>query len=259
MIMVRFLPKRANTEGIPPQEETLQDTVVGSDDRDARDVMIRRNDLTTLDGGITLKECVSSILHSTMDFFPVCEDNIDTILGILCMRDAVRQYILHPENAEKAISDIPGLIREAAIIPETRQLDSIFKYMCAQKIRMMIVVDEYGQTAGVVTMDDLIDEIAGMLYEDYERDDGFVLQTSGNSVVLDGMMPLERAGEVLHCDFGTEDFETLSGYLTSLLRHIPTSEDTSVAGNGFLFHILKTENHTIRKVRAERLPGEEGD
>ena len=228
-------------------------------DKDARDIMTRRGDMITLDSTMTLDECVTDILGSSKEYFPVCEDTIDTILGILTLKDAVRQYIFHPESRTMKISDIPGLISEAAIIPETRQVDSIFKYMCVQKIQMMIVVDEYGQTSGLISMGDLIDEIAGTLYDDYERDDGFVLQAYGNSVILDGMTPLDKAEEVLRCDFGTTDYETLSGYLTSLLKHIPTPEDKRVAGNGFLFHILRTENHTIRKVRAERLPDQEGE
>ena len=260
LIMVRFLSKRANSAAVKTEspsgtDPSVTESVHEIPDIDARDIMTRRNEMISLDGSMNLEDSVKSMLKSSKSYYPVYEDTVDAILGIITLKDAANEYIFHPENRSRSLSDIPGLIREAAIIPETREIGSIFQYMLAQKIRMMIVVDEYGQTSGLVTMDDIIDEIAGTVLEEYEKDEGYVLQTTGNSVVLDGMTPLETAEEVLRCDFPTEDYETLSGYLTSLLKHIPTAEDKSVTGNGFLFHILKTEHHTIRKVRAERLPG----
>ncbi len=252
--MVRFLSKRteeADNQALETAAPEGEEPAVCASD--ARDIMIRRNDMTAIEAGMTLEECVKCMMNDPLPAFPVYEDNVDAILGVISGGDAVREYVERPASREKPVSTLPGLIREAAIIPETRPVVSIFRYMKAQKTRIMIVVDEYGQTAGIVTYEAALEEIAGCAVPD-ARDDELVLCGSGNSVVLDGMTPLDRAGAVLGCDFGTEDYQTLSGYLTSLLGHVPDERDRSVSGAGFLFHILKTGNHTIKKVRAERLP-----
>ena len=255
--MVRFHTKRAqNSRESVPDEKRFDEKMENFLEVSARDVMTRRNEMISFDGSISLGCCMDRMLEHPYSRFPVYEETVDTVLGILNFKDAVKLYIKHPEYSDKLISDIPGLIREAAIVPETRPAQSIFKYMRAQNTSMMIVVDEYGQTSGLITKDDVMEEMAERLLEEENAADEYVLQMAGDSVVLDGMTPLDDAEEILGCDFGTDDFETLSGYLTSLLGHIPGPEDRNISGNGFLFHILKTEHYTIRKVRAERLPAE---
>ena len=114
-----------------------------------------------------------------------------------------------------------------------------------------------GQTAGIICMEDILEEIVGSILDEYDDEDPQILREFDDSVVMDGMTPLDRVGEVLQVDFSGEEFETLNGYLTAQLGHIPTEKDTCVTGKGFLFQILKTEHHTIRKVRAKRSPAEE--
>ena len=171
----------------------------------------------------------------------------------------MRVYLKNPEMRDVPVSDVPHLVREATIYPETRPIGSILDYMRSQKIQMVIIVDEYGQTSGLIAMEDILEEIVGSILDEYDHDEHEAASRSGGSYVMDGMISLEEAGDVLGCDFSGEDFETLSGYLTARLGHIPGPDDKTVTGNHFLFHILKTENHTIRKVRAERLPEKKGE
>ncbi len=256
--MLRFLSKRALAAKENEEENTREssgpDLFLG--EKDARDIMTRRNSIVAADGSSSLRECAEEILKSSRSAVPVFSETIDTIQGILEVRDVMMKLFFHPELAETPVSEIDGIMKEAPIIPETRPVSGIFRYMMACEIRMLIVVDEYGQTSGLITLEDVLGEIAANVLRDYERDEDFVLQNTGTSVVLDGLTPLDRAEEILGCDFGTGDYETLSGYLTSRLGHIPGAGDRRIACRGFLFHILETENHTIRKVRAERLPRE---
>lgn len=226
--------------------------VLSFSDTDAREIMTHRNDIKAVDGSRTLDEALHEMITSSNSRFPVYEETIDTILGIITIRDAARAFFLHPEMRDSPISEIPGLLREATIFPESRSIDKLMQSMRAQKIQLIIVVDEYGQTSGVVSMEDIVEEIVGNILDEYDPDENFIQHGYDDSIVMDGMTPLERAEEVLQTDFQTEDFETLNGYLTDCLGHVPTANDKMVTGNGFLFHILKVENHTIRKVRAER-------
>ena len=228
-------------------------------DTDARDVMTHRNDIVAIDGSMPLKDAVPEILNGSNSRYPVYDGNIDTILGILTFRDAMRVYLKNPEMRDVPVSDVPHLVREATIYPETRPIGRILDYMRSQKIQMVIIVDEYGQTSGLIAMEDILEEIVGSILDEYDHDEHEAASRSGGSYVMDGMISLEEAGDVLGCDFSGEDFETLSGYLTARLGHIPGPDDKTVTGNHFLFHILKTENHTIRKVRAERLPEKKGE
>lgn len=244
----------ASEQGIlKTYEAEMIRNVLAFSDTDAREIMTHRNDIRAIDGSCTLDEALHEMLMSSNSRFPVYEETIDTILGIITIKDAAKERLLHPERSGKAITEIPGLLREATIFPETRSIDSIMQYMRAQKIQLILVVDEYGQTSGVVSMEDIVEEIVGNILDEYDADDNLIQHGFDDSIVMDGMTPLWRAEEVLHTDFHTEDFETLNGYLTNCLGHIPSVKDKQVTGNGFLFHILKVENHTIRKVRAERL------
>lgn len=223
---------------------------------DARDVMTRRSDITALDSSLSLEEAVRIMLENSHSSYPVYEDNIDTILGIVNFRKAMQEYLMHTEMRARTISEIPHLVLPATIYPESRSVGAVLDDMREEGITLVVVVDEYGQTAGLVTRNDVLEEIADAILDEYDENEGQG-RKPGESVVLDGMTPLDEAGDALRCDFGNEDFETLSGYLTSLLGHIPTSADKSVKGNGYQFNILKVDHHTISKVRAVRLPDEE--
>lgn len=146
------------------------------------------------------------------------------------------------------------MIREASFIPETRGISDLFKSMQMKKIHMAVVVDEYGQTSGIVSMEDILEEIVGDILDEYDEDDSTFRTQKDNSVIIDALAYLEDVAEELGIDFGKVEFETLNGYLTNLLGHIPTEDDLDkeIVVNGYRFRILSLGNKTIGKVRAEK-------
>lgn len=120
---------------------------------------------------------------------------------------------------------------------------------------MAIVVDEYGQTAGIVTMEDILEEIVGDILDEYDEDEITIRAQKDNSLIIDGLAYLEDVEEELDADFGDTEFETLNGYLTNILGHIPTDKDvdTSIKAIGYCFTILSIGNKTIGKVKVERI------
>ena len=237
------------------------------DDKEAGDIMTHRTNLVAIDGEMTLKEAVDFILKEGKNSrYPVYEEDIDNIIGILHMKDAM----IFAENTQRnqlPVGKIPGLLREAHFIPETKNLDSLFREMQSQKIHMEVVVDEYGQTSGIVTMEDILEEIVGNILDEYDAEEEYISALE-DGFVLNGMTPLEEVEEALRREvreelgitFVEEDmdsYDTLNGFLVSRLGHIPKKDEHSdVVYGGYKFHILSMENKTIRSVKATRVPVE---
>lgn len=223
-------------------------------DKIAGDIMIHRTNITALDASMTLDEAVTYILSEANNSrFPVYEKDIDDIVGILHMRDAL-VYAEKEESRRQVLRDITGLLREPHFIPETRHVDSLFKEMQSQKIHMEIVVDEYGQTAGIVTMEDILEEIVGNILDEYDEDEDYISKRDDGSFIFDGMTPLDDVQEALGLEFEEEDYDnyaTLNGFLISRLDRIPKEgEKPEVHYEGYLFKVLSVESKMIHAVTA---------
>ena len=169
------------------------------------------------------------------------------------LKDTVKYMMEHRDRADRPIGETYCLLRKPAFIQETRSIDDIFKFMRQNKTHMVIVVDEYGQTSGIVTMEDIIEEIFGNIEDEYDVDENYI-QKGYNCVIMDGMTPLDEVEEVLDHKVGEDnDYETLNGYLTALLDHVPTDADKEVRDESFIYRILSVKNNIIQKVRAERI------
>ena len=206
------------------------------------------------DEEILLKNMIDTMLEEGNSRYPVYEENIDNIKGIVHYKDALKFMTQNPWAKFKPLKELPGIIRQASLIPETRGIGDLFHTMQARKIHMAIVVDEYGQTAGIVTMEDILEEIVGDILDEYDEDEITIRAQKDNSLIIDGLAYLEDVEEELDADFGDTEFETLNGYLTNILGHIPTDKDvdTSIKAIGYCFTILSIGNKTIGKVKVER-------
>ena len=174
-------------------------------DKEAGDIMTHRTNITALDASMSLDEAVTYILtEANNSRFPVFEKDIDDIIGILHMRDALG-FAEKEENRRKNLKELDGLLRDAHFIPETRHVDTLFKEMQSQKIHMEIVVDEYGQTAGIVTMEDILEEIVGNILDEYDEDEEYISRRDDGSFIFDGLAPLDEVGEALDVEFDEED------------------------------------------------------
>ncbi|HIZ65622.1 MAG TPA: hemolysin family protein [Candidatus Blautia pullicola] len=249
----------AHEKGVIEENEAeMIQNIIEFSETEAQDIMTHRKNINAVEEQTTLKEALLFMLNNSNSRYPVYREDLDNIVGILHLKDAMKQMTFSDcENLP--IRSIPNLIREASYIPETRNINDLFKGMQAKKIHMSIVLDEYGQTLGLVTMEDILEEIVGNILDEYDEEEDFIQVQTDDSLIMEGLTPLEQVDQVLGSDFDeTEEFETLNGYLTSLLGHVPNmSEDKEIRTKGFLFTILAVENNTIQKVRVEKLPMEE--
>ena len=249
----------AHEQGVIEESEAeMIQNIIEFNETMARDVMTHRKNILALDGDMFLEDALKIMLDENYSRYPVYQGDIDNIIGIIHVKDAMKQ-MTYGQMGPIAICDIPRLIREVEFIPETRNIDSIFQYMRNKKDHMVIVIDEYGQTAGLIALEDILEEIVGNILDEYDDDESFIVHQFDDSILMDGLTPLKQVSEVLQTDFENEDYETLNGYLTFLLDHIPNESDEEVCDKGFSFQILKVEKHIIQKVRVERITEEEGE
>lgn len=251
------LVDEAHEQGVILESEAeMIQNIMEFGDKCARDIMTHRKNVNAIESSTSLKDAVEFMLENTNTRYPVYTESIDNIIGIIHLKDAA-ELLLENTQLHKPVSEIEHLIRYVGFIPETRNIDSIFKAMKIKKVHMAVVIDEYGQTSGIVTMEDILEEIVGNILDEYDDSDDFIQPQYDDSVLMDGLTPLERVGEVLDLDFTDQEFETLNGYLTSLLGHIPTEDDREIKAKGYCFFILKVENNIIQTLKVTKLQEEE--
>ena len=215
----------AHEQGVIEESEAeMIQNIIEFSDKEAQDIMTHRKNINAIDEKTPLKEALTLMLNGSNSRYPVYRDDIDDIIGILHLKDAMKEMMFE-NHAEETVGRIPNLIRDASYIPETRSINDLFKRMQAKKLHMAIVVDEYGQTSGIVTMEDILEEIVGNILDEYDEDDHFITEQLDNTYLMKGLTPLEDVEETLSIDLQEEEYETLNGYLTSLLGHIPNIDE----------------------------------
>lgn len=227
------------------------------DDKEAGDIMTHRKNIVALDGNMILEDAARFVLReSTNSRFPVYGKDLDDIIGTVHLRE----LLTHAENRHAAklpLAKVPGILRPAHFIPETRNINSLFKEMQSQKIHMEIVIDEYGQTAGIVTMEDILEEIVGNILDEYDKDEQFIIRTD-LGWIMNGMTPLEDVQDELKVEFPKEDldnYDTINGLLISKLDRIPKEgEQPEIRYLGYLFAVTKVAHKMIHTVRVTRIP-----
>ena len=229
-------------------------------DKEAQDIMTHRKNILAIDRNMTLSDALDYMLSESKSRFPVYEENIDHVLGILHFRDAMRAH-REPGNMSLAVGDIDGLIRETMYIPETKNIDDLFKDMQRTKTQMVIVVDEYGQTTGLLAMEDILEEIVGNIMDEYDEDEAYIEETENDDeYIIEGITQLEELEERFEISFNEEEFETLNGFLISKMDKIPEeNEEFSIDVDEYSFRILSVENRMIKSVLVTKLPEKEPD
>ena len=241
-------------------EAEMINNIFTLDQKEAKDIMTHRKQIMALDGTCSLQEVLAEIRDMGYSRYPVYLDDVDNIIGIIHIKDILNQ-MLDQTNMEQQLTKINDLIRPASFIPETRNIDVLFKNMQSQKIHMVIVVDEYGQTSGLVTMEDILEEIVGNILDEYDKEEPDIVSRKNGTYELTGLTLLDDVEETLGVEFDKEDkdnFDTLNGFMVSRLGHIPKAgEKGSVRIGDYLLKIMKVENKVIQTVLAIPLPKEE--
>lgn len=228
-------------------------------DKRAKDIMTHRSNIEAVENTITLDEFIQKHIEGKFSRFPVYEEDIDNIVGTIHIRDALILYRNLP-NRKKMLKNIKGLLRKPFMLPESIDINDLLKHMQENKIHMGIVVDEYGQTCGLITMEDIIEEIVGNILDEYDDDEEAVEYAGDDTYVVDGLTSLEDINRLLGTKIESDDFETLNGYLISMLGRIANENETQqIEAFGFVFKILEVTGNVIRKVEITKKEEKESE
>lgn len=234
-------------------EAEMISNIVELDEKEAQDVMNHRVNVVALDGNATLREALDFMLGENKSRYPVYDEDLDDVIGILHLRDA---FAIHNNTKllDRKVKEIDGLLREAKFVPETRNIHELFKQMQNEKLQMVIVIDEYGQMSGIITMEDILEEIVGNILDEYDEEEEAITKLGDEDFLMDGMAELEEVEEVLGIEI-EEEFDTLNGLLISKLEHIPKENETAVIEyQGYEFEILSIDNKKIGSVKVKKKP-----
>lgn len=228
-------------------------------DKQANDIMTHRNNITAIDSQMPFKDALNFMLRESNSRYPVYEENIDHVTGVLYLKDAMRIHT-SDEGLNLPVGAVDGLVREAVFVPETKNIDDLFRSMQSEKNQMVIVVDEYGQTSGLVTMEDILEEIVGKIMDEYDPEENYIRESGENEYVIEGMTRLDDLKERFDISFGETEFETLNGYIISRIDRIPDeNESFEVQIDGYNFKIVNVEKNVIQSVLVTKLPEEAED
>ncbi len=248
--------KEGHQQGVlQASEAEMIHNIFAFDDKEAKDIMTHRKHVAAVEGKTQLKDVLEFILEGNNSRFPVYKDDIDNIIGIIHMKDVMIES-RKGGRLDWAVQDIPGLVREAFFIPETRNINELFKGMQSKKSHMVIVVDEYGQTAGIVAMEDILEEIVGNIFDEYDKEETMIASQQDGSFLMKGMAPFDEVCQTLGITLEDEEYDTLNGFLISLIGRIPGEhEQFDLECQGWRFHVFSVRDKMVHMVRALKLQG----
>ena len=235
---------------IEQNERTMIENIFEFNNSTAEDVMVHRMDVVALHVEEQPEEIVKTIRESGLSRFPVYESDIDDIVGVL----NTREFLLNRETAKP--KTLRELLRPAYLVPETVQADTLFRDMQKQKIHMAIVVDEYGGMSGIVTMEDLLEEIVGNIYDEFDpTEEAELEQLEDNLWRASGAIDLETLADALDMELPLEEeFDTLSGMVFSGLSSIPEDGSTlDISMHGLEIHVEEICDHRVEKVLVKKM------
>ena len=234
-------------------DEEMQKEAAGLIRNIFRYIMTHRKNIVAIDGDWSLEEALQFMLDERFSRFPVYQEDIDEIIGIIHLRDATSGY-LDKSKRQCPVKNLEEYLRPVTYIPETKSIDTLFKEMQAAKNHMVVVLDEYGQTSGLVAMEDILEEIVGNILDEYDEEDEMIKKQNDGSMIVNGLTELEDLEDLIPVTFDKEDYETLNGFLIDKLEHIPGEDETCVVDyDGYRFTVLQIDNNIIQTVKIEKV------
>ncbi|MHB1526370.1 MAG: hemolysin family protein [Candidatus Dormibacteria bacterium] len=247
---LKALVSASSEEGVVEEEEReMIHGVLEMTDKPVREVMVPRVQMVALANDASLEEAIATVLEHGHSRIPVYEDTIDNITGVVYAKDLLRARGVGGSTPEK----VSVLARPATFVPEAKRLGDLLQEMQLAKIHLVVVVDEYGGTAGLVTIEDVLEEIVGPIRDEYDLAEQEEIQLLSPAVaMLTASASLDDVNDILHLHLQGEDFDSVGGLVYSLLGRIPSVGDVVDAGDGVIITVESIERQAIQTVRLTR-------
>lgn len=229
----------------------------------ARDIMIPRTQMTVLKAGDSLEENLQQIIQTAHSRYPVIGESIDEILGILLVKDllplifdkeALQAKAKNKEDNSKHVNNgdqqtISDLLRPAVFVPESKRLNVLLRQFRENRNHMALVIDEYGSLAGLVTIEDVLEEIVGEIEDEHDAaDDAQIRRLSHSNYMLKALTPIEDFNAFFSTDFSDDEFDTIGGIITNKFGRLPKSNE-KISFEGFTFLVTQADNRRLHSLR----------
>ncbi len=247
------LVKEGHEQGVIEESEAkMIHNIFKFDDKEVKDIMTHRKNMICIDGELSYNDALAYAVESGKSRFPIYEGDLDHIIGVLHIKDMLA-YAQKNEVFRTSIKDINNLVREVDFVPETLGINVLFKNMQRNKNHVTMVVDEYGQIAGLVAMEDILEEIVGNIEDEHDTEHELITPESDGTYIMEGITNFADVLEVIDIPVEEDSFETLNGLVVSLLGHIPNDDEKAkVEAYGYTFEILSVTDNMIDNVRISK-------
>jgi CBS domain containing-hemolysin-like protein len=215
--------------------------------------MVPRPDVTAIESDKSLRDVQALVLQHGYSRIPVFTDDLDDVLGIIYAKDVLKA--LHQGKQDMPLREI---VREAHFVPESKRVADLLREMQQEKFHIALVTDEYGSVSGLVTLEDLLEELVGEITDEYDTEEPVLEQVADGIFRVDGKMAIDEVNEVLDVELPDEEWDTVGGLMLGLMGSIP-EEGEEVTFQNLSFTAEKVNGRRISKVLIERRPGEEGE
>jgi CBS domain containing-hemolysin-like protein len=231
---------------IEEEEHEMISAILELDEACARELMVPRPDIVAVSIDMPVLEVVSVARLRGHSRIPVYRDSIDSIAGVVYAKDFLR--FVEEDLANVQLAD---LLRPAYFVPESKRVDELLKDLRNEKVHLAVVVDEYGGTAGIVTIEDILEEIVGEIQDEYDREAPLVERIGPEEAIIDGRLSVDEVEDIFETEIADGEFDTIGGFVQRQLGHIP-NEGESVRTGNLLFEVQSVEHRRIRKLRVLR-------
>lgn len=233
---------------IQESEKTMIENIFEFDDTIANEVMTHRTNIQAIEIDSTLDEIIQLINEKKHTRYPVYEGSIDNIVGILHVFDILQLY-----NKDQQTIKLKDIISKPFFVTESKRTDELLVDMQRNKINMVVVIDEYGGTAGIVTIEDLLEEIVGEIYDEHDKVVHLIQKIDNDTFLLQGTISLDEVQAFFDIPFPIETYETLSGFIIGQLGHIPEADEhPTIEYRGLVMRVEKSDERRIHEVKISR-------
>jgi CBS domain containing-hemolysin-like protein len=242
----------AEADVIDVEERALIESIIEFGDTVVREVMVPRPDMVTVGADFRVVDAMEVAILNGYSRLPASGEGIDDIVGIVYAKDLMRA-----ERDEKEDVPVSELLRPARFVPETKRVSHLLREMQAEQFHMAIVVDEYGGTAGLATLEDLIEELVGEIIDEFDVEDPMIEPLANGEVRVNARLNVDEANDLLGLELPEGDWDTIGGLMFGLLGHVPVEGET-VDVDGHQLRAERVQGRRIGRVRISRLPAASG-
>lgn len=241
-------------------EESEEDGIINEEEGDmlhsifefgetiVREVMVPRTDMVCCSINATLEELLKAIISSGHSRIPIYDKSTDHIVGIVYAKDLLRFWGRKAEDIS-----IPRVMRSPFFVPETKNIEDLLQDFKTRRVHLAIAIDEYGGTSGLITIEDLLEEIVGDIQDEYDLEEEELVEEEDGNVLVDGRLNIEELEEYFDIEVPREKFDTVGGYLLDLFGYVPRSGEEILDGS-LQMTVVDSDDRKIQKVRIRKVP-----